>query len=123
MDRVTGNLTWRFILLEKLTFSKHAQSRMTQRKLSETDIEYILTHGTRYHNAGCLFYFLGKRNIQDKDKEKLEGYVVLLDSDTETLVITVYHSHSESAKKIRRKPKYDQSDDSVHFPPAERSSE
>jgi hypothetical protein len=110
-------------LLEKLTFSEHAQIRMAQRKLSETDIEYILKHGTRYHNAGCLFYFLGKRNILDKEKERLEGFVVLLDSHTETLVITVYHSYSETAKEIRRKPKYDQSDESVHFLPHPRRSE
>jgi len=96
---------------------------MAQRKLSETDIEYIVDHGTRYHNAGCLFYFLGKRKILDKERERLEGSVVLLDSDTETMVITVYRSRSESAKGIRRKPKYDQSDESVHFPTHPRHTE
>ena len=107
---------------EKLTFSTHARIRMAQRKLSEDDIEYIVNHGTRYHNAGCLFYFLGKRSIPDKGKERLEGSIVLLDSVTETLVITVYRNRSESTKGIRRKPKYDQSDKTVHFPPHSRLS-
>ena len=104
-----NDLIWRFVLFEKLTFSEHALTRMAQRKLSVTDVEYIVQHGTRYHNAGCLFRFLGKRNIPDKDKERLEGSVVLLDPDTETIVITVYRNRSEAAKDIRRKAKYDQS--------------
>ncbi len=93
-------------MLEKLTFSEHALIRMAQRKLSATDVEYIVNHGTRYHKAGCLFRFLGKRNISDKEKERLEGSVVLLDSDTETVVITVYRNRSEAAKEIRSKMKY-----------------
>jgi hypothetical protein len=97
------------ILFEKLTFSEHALIRMAQRTLSETDVEYIVNHGTRYHNAGCLFYFLGKRNIPDKDQERLEGSVVLLDSETETTVITVYRNRDEAAKEIRCKAKYDNS--------------
>ena len=102
-------------MLEKLTFSEHALIRMAQRKLSVTDVEYIVNHGTRYHNAGCLFRFLGKRNIFDKEKERLEGSVVLLDSNTETMVITVYRNRAEAAKDIRRKVKYDQSNEGVHF--------
>jgi len=93
-------------LIEKLTFSEHALTRMAQRKLSETDIEYIIHHGTRYHNAGCLFCFLGKKDIADKTKERLEGSVVLLDSETETVVITVYRNRSEAPKEIRSKLKY-----------------
>jgi len=93
-------------VLEKLTFSEHAQIRMAQRKLSVTDVEYIVNYGTRYHNAGCLFRFLGKRNIPDKGKERLEGSVVLLDSDTETIVITVYRNRSDAAKDIRCKAKH-----------------
>jgi hypothetical protein len=109
-------------LLEKLTFSAHALMRMAQRKLSTTDVEYIVNHGTRYHNAGCLFRFLGRKNIHDKEKERLEGSVVLLDSNTEAMVITVYRNRAESAKGIRRKPKYDQSDKTVHFSPRPRHS-
>ncbi len=93
-------------MLKKLTFSDHARIRMVQRKLSETDVEYIVNHGARYYNAGCLFCFLGKKNIPDKEKERLEGSVVLLDSDTETVVITVYRNRSEAAKEIRSKPKH-----------------
>ena len=102
---------------EKLTFSTHSRIRMAQRKLSEADVEYIINHGTRHHNAGCLYYFLGKRNILDKGQERLEGSIVLLDSITETTVITVYRNRSESTKGIRCKEKYDQSDKAFHFPP------
>ena len=100
---------WRLIMFEKLTFSEHARTRMAQRKLSVTDVEYIINHGSKYHNAGCLFCFLGRKNILDKDKERLEGSVVLLDSETETVVITVYRNRSEATKDIRHKAKYDQS--------------
>jgi len=93
-------------LHKKLTFSEHALIRMAQRKLSESDIEYIVQHGTRYHNAGCLFRFLGKKDIPDKEQERLEGSVVLLDSDTETVVITVYRNRAEAPKEIRSKLKY-----------------
>ncbi len=93
-------------MIKKLTFSEHALTRMAQRKLSETDVEYIVHHGTRYHNAGCLFRFLGKKDIADKAKERLEGSVVLLDSETETVVITVYRNRSEAPKEIRSKLKY-----------------
>ncbi len=110
-----GKLTWRFILLEKLTFSEHARVRMAQRKLSEADVEYVVNHGTRYHNAGCIFRFLGKKNIPDKEMERLEGSVVLLDAHTEATVITVYRNRSEAAKAIRCKGKYDQSNKAVHF--------
>jgi hypothetical protein len=89
---------------------------MAQRKLSVTDVEYIVTHGTRIHNAGCLFRFLGKRNIPDKEMERLEGTVVLLDSGTEAVVITVYRNRTEALKAIRRKPKYDLSNEALHFP-------
>ena len=93
-------------MLEKLTFSEHALIRMVQRKLSEADVAYIVQHGTRYHNAGCLFRFLGKKDIPDKEQERLEGSVVLLDSDTETVVITVYRNRAEAPKEIRSKLKY-----------------
>ena len=93
-------------MLEKLTFSEHALIRMAQRKLSESDVEYIVQHGTRYHNAGGLFCFLGKMDIPDKGHERLEGSVVLLDSETETVVITVYRNRAEAPKEIRSKLKY-----------------
>lgn len=93
-------------MLEKLTFSEHALIRMAQRKLSESDVEYIVQHGTKYHNAGCLFRFLGKKDIPDKEQERLEGSVVLLDSETETVVITVYRNRTEAPKEIRSKLKY-----------------
>jgi hypothetical protein len=88
---------------------------MAQRKLSVTDIEYVVVHGTRYHNAGCVFRFLGKRNIPDKEMERLEGTVVLLDSCREAMVITVYRNRTEAAKGIRRKAKYDTSYADLHF--------
>jgi hypothetical protein len=93
-------------MLEKLTFSEHARTRMAQRKLSEKDVEYIVQHGTRYHNAGGLFCFLGKKDIVDKEQERLQGSVVLLDSETETVVITVYRNRAEAPKEIRSKLKY-----------------
>ncbi len=95
---------------ENLHYSGHAMTRMAQRCLSADEIEYVICHGQRYHAAGVIHCFLGKKNIPEADQKadkirRLEGATVLLDSKEGKAVITVYRNRS-AWKKIRRKAKY-----------------
>lgn len=83
--------------------------RMAQRNLSAEAIEYTVKYGQRYHNAGALHCFLGKKDIPKCDRKhdqvrRLEGTVVLLDSKSGT-VITVYRNKC-APLEIRRKAKH-----------------
>lgn len=95
---------------ERLMFTEHAQSRMAQRRLSVTDVEYVVDHGFRYYTAGVLHCFLGRHSIPFKDKSikdfsRLEGTTVILEPNTKEVVITVYRNRT-AFKNIRRKSKY-----------------
>lgn len=94
-------------------FSGHAITRMAQRCLSADEIEYIVNYGQRYHAAGVIHCFLGKKQIPKEDQRdqkfsRLEGATVLLDAEEGRSVITVYRNKS-AWKKIVRKAKYDRS--------------
>jgi hypothetical protein len=83
---------------------------MAQRCLSADEIEYIICYGQRYHAAGVIHYFLGKKDIPEIDQKadkirRLEGATVLLDSQEDRAVITVYRNKTVW-KKIRRKARY-----------------
>lgn len=91
-------------------FSGHAITRMAQRCLSADEIEYIVNYGQRYHAAGVIHCFLGKKQIpkedqKDKKFSRLEGATVLLDAEDGRAVITVYRNKS-AWKNILRKAKY-----------------
>ena len=109
---------------ENLYYSGHAITRMAQRSLSADEIEYIICYGQRYHAAGVIHFFLGKKNIPETDQKadkfrRLEGATVLLDPEEGRAVITVYRNKS-AWKKIRRKEKYNRKTDRAYYlPPAE----
>lgn len=93
-----------------LQFSTHALIRMAQRGISSQEIEYVCEHGRRFHRGGSVHYFLGKKDIPREDQQiadirKLEGTTVLLDRETQRVVLTVYRN-KHAPKKIRRKEKY-----------------
>lgn len=92
-----------------LQFTEHALTRMHQRCLSITDVEYVVLHGQQHRCAGVVHYFLGRCDIPKKDQRndrlrRLEGTAVLVDSNTRKWVITVYRNRS-ALKDIRRKAK------------------
>ncbi len=92
-----------------LQFTEHAWTRMHQRCLSISDVEYVVLHGQQHRSAGVVHYFLGRRNIPTKDQGKdylcrLEGTTILVDSQDRRSVITVYRNRS-ALKDIRRKAK------------------
>lgn len=83
---------------------------MSQRCLSQEDIEYVVFNGRRYHNAGAVFVYLGKRDIPRREQwndqvSRLVGTTVLLDPQEAKEVITVYRNRA-STRHIRIKAKY-----------------
>lgn len=96
---------------QPLTFSRHARQRMAQRRLSVADVDYVVQHGRHLHTAGVVCCFLGRRELElyadeDGSHDHLEGTTVLLDTETNRTVVTVYRNRS-ALKKINRKARYD----------------
>jgi len=89
-----------------LKYTHHAGISMAQRGLSRQDIEYVCRYGQSYRCAGVVHRFLRHIDIPDgdrKQKEHLEGTVVLLDK-AGRCVITAYRNR-QALKSIRRKSK------------------
>ena len=95
---------------QTLQFSKHAQTRMAQRGISIADVEYVFHHGTCIWRAGAQHRVLRRVDIPEQDtkrKWRLNGTVVVLDSETQK-VLTVYRN-TDAFSHIRRKPKWGRS--------------
>ncbi len=85
-------------------------TRMAQRHLSATEVEYVVRHGRRLHIGGAIHCFLGRKDIPHDDRDnaniaRLEGTTVLLDARTADTVITVFRNRS-ALKTITHKVKY-----------------
>jgi hypothetical protein len=81
---------------------------MAQRNLSERDVEYVLKHGCRVYNGGVEFRFLRKRDIPQQDQSefsRLEGTAVIIGTQSETDVITVWRNRKHGLRRIRHKAK------------------
>ena len=93
-----------------LVFPEHAGWRAARRGLAETEVEYILLHGVRFHCDGALIYYLRRRDIPVEHLAvdrwaRLEGCAVIIARGTHT-VITVWRNRRSGLKRIRRKPSY-----------------
>jgi len=91
--------------------SEHSLSRIAQRNLSNTDIEYVVANGQRFHRAGALIYYLRQRDVPEWDRAnnqrmRLNGTAVILTKDAQT-VITVWRNRRGGLKRIRCKRKSD----------------
>lgn len=90
----------------QLVKSNHAQTRMSQRSVSDHDIAYIMSHGSNIDDNTVM--------ITNKDYSRLEAE---LKSDLRTLqrlrnkklvhaenvVVTTYHSRRSDQKKAMRR--------------------
>ncbi len=95
--------------IEKI--STHAHQRLAQRNLSDADIQYVLTHGTRIHNGSAVFVHLGRKDIPEDDLRisrwrRLEGTVLVLDPQSGHHLTTAYRNRRNGIKEIKRKRKY-----------------
>lgn len=89
-----------------ISISKHAQTRMQQRGISEGDIELIVQYGSDVRNG--LRQLRGKdidnevkrikRRIQDL--ERLRNCAVIMEDDA---VITCYHLYGKSGRSALRR--------------------
>lgn len=93
-----------------MTINKHLRDRMQQRCIKQSDIEYVLYFGKKFHKAGALFYYLRERDLPAHDSEnpkleKLVGTAVVVSPDDHS-IITVWKDRENGLSKIKRKPKY-----------------
>lgn len=88
--------------MTSLAITRHAQARMSQRGIRETDVDFLLAHGT---DMGADRIMLTKRDaakaIRDLKKriahiERLTGKVIVV---AEGCLVTAYHE----AKRTRRR--------------------
>mgnify|MGYP001054826431 CR=1 FL=1 len=91
-------------------FTSHAVKRAAQRNLSPEDIHYVLQHGSKIHNAGACFCYLGEKDIVPGDRKqdsiaRLEGTTLVLDPEQESIV-TLYRNRQKGMKAIRKKSSY-----------------
>jgi len=92
--------------MNNLKFSDHANGRMRQRGLRESDIGFILHHGSQIDNA--VFFLSNKdteREIRRRKREiqtleRLRNKKVVMADAT---VVTCYHSRRGDQKRILRR--------------------
>lgn len=88
----------------------HARRRLAQRNLSLEDAAYVIAHGTVTHSGHARFVHLGYRDIPYEDRRidairRLEGTVLVFDSESGGCLTTAYRNRVRGLKDIRRKPK------------------
>lgn len=86
----------------------HAEMRMSQRGISDSDVEYVLSHGTRIWSGGVLHVYLRRKDIPPDDFpvwNRREGIQVRLDSSG-AVIVTVFRNRGKRALvAIRKKSK------------------
>ncbi len=92
------------------TVTRHARRRLAQRNLSIDDAAYVIAHGTVTYSGHARFVHLGLRDIPDDDRRndrirRLEGTVLVFDSESGGCLTTAYRNRQRGLKDIRRKPK------------------
>ena len=97
-------------MIECLSFTRHAQKRMAQRNVSESDISFILQHSHETHCAGVLLITCRYKDIPkshlDMDRfRKLDGVTVVM-SHSEPTILTVWRNRQHGQRHIRRKPRH-----------------
>lgn len=94
------------INLQDLGLTAHASQRLSQRNLSQQDIEFTLKHGRIEHCAGATVYFLGYRDIPDEYRNlkrfnRLQGTVLII-SNNAPVLITAYRNR-KGLRKLKKK--------------------
>ena len=90
-----------------MTLTAHAELRAQQRAIHDGELELVVDYGTRVHNAGALFIFMGKKDIPESLppalKERLHGITLVLAPGTEE-ILTAYRNKA-GLREIKRKRK------------------
>jgi len=82
--------------------SKHAQARARQRGYRDSDIDFVIKHGTNVDDGsfltdGDVHKAIEKRKQEIQQFSRLKGTVVILQ---ENVVVTVYRPDTRRAKKL-----------------------
>ena len=82
--------------------SKHAQTRARQRGYRDSDIDFVIKHGTNVDDGSFLTDGVVHRAIEKRKQEirqfsRLKGTVVILQ---ENVVASVYRPDKRRAKKL-----------------------
>jgi hypothetical protein len=90
-----------------MLLTSHAVRRAQQRAICREDIETVVANGTRVHNGGALFVFMGWRDIPvgvaPALRDRLEGITIVMDPVSED-IITAYRNKG-ALRDIKRKRK------------------
>lgn len=102
-----------------LNFTQHAELRTAQWNLQPAEIEYVICHGQRFHQAGVLIHYLRQRDIPGQDRQysrwaRLAGTAVILSKDGQH-VITVWRNQRDGLLRIKRKPKFELSEEQLKW--------
>ncbi len=89
----------------------HAEYRKAQRNLSDQDINYVLLYGQIFHKAGAVITHLREKDIPkadqaDQRRQKLTGVTVVMTTEGERKVLTIYRNRRFGLQHIKRKPNY-----------------
>ena len=82
--------------------SKHAQTRARQRGYRDSDIDFVIQHGTNVDDGsfltdGDVHRAIEKRKQEIQQFSRLKGTVVIL---RENVVLTVYRPDKRRAQKL-----------------------
>lgn len=86
--------------------TRHGETRMAQRGISEADLAFVCEHGRVTYKTGVRFYFLGRRDIPAALRRRfghLEGLTLIVAADAPVMV-TCYRDRGAIAE-IKRKDK------------------
>ncbi|MGE3728197.1 MAG: DUF4258 domain-containing protein [Candidatus Sericytochromatia bacterium] len=92
-----------FVNPNPVALSRHAKTRLIQRGIKITDVEYTLRHGKRIYKQGLIFYVMIDKVALGRG-ESVKNLVVL--ATHEGCIVTVY-KEKNALKKIKRASKYD----------------
>ena len=68
--------------------TEHANKRMHQLGINEEAIAYAIQRGRKKYSKGCIYYFVGKKEV-DAAHNELNGLHVLVSCDKKS-IITAY---------------------------------
>lgn len=82
-----------------MKLSEHAQMRMNQRAISETDVELISNYGNKLNRHGCKLRICNRKSVErmlakgvsPQTAERLRGCYIVSNGDA---LVTVAHCHS-----------------------------
>lgn len=74
--------------MNNINYTVHALKRMSERKISKTDIQICIEYGKKIHRTGIKYYIiLSKQVLEYGLSQRFNGLCILLSSD-DTLITT-----------------------------------